>query len=196
LSRTSSTIQRGAGSMVSTPYRSAFAGVHLPPASQPVTIKDCGPAARFIFWGNGAVLDTVFGIPLPSKPCRSECSGSRAALWLGPGETLLLAPESEGATIFHALKEAAGSGGSLADVSHRQAGLFIEGPKAAYALNAACPLSLADADFPAGMCTRTVFAKAEIVLWRPAAHLFRIEVARSFAPYAAGLLTEIMRDIT
>jgi sarcosine oxidase subunit gamma len=93
------------------------------------------------------------------------------------------------------LNEASGRGGSLVDVSHRQGGLIAEGAKAAYALNAACPLSLDESDFPAGTCTRTVFAKAEIVLWRPASQLFRIEVARSFAPYVAGLLTEIMRDI-
>jgi sarcosine oxidase subunit gamma len=72
---------------------------------------------------------------------------------------------------------------------------MIEGAKAAYALNAACPLSLNEEDFPAGMCTRTVFAKAEIILWRPAQQLFRMEVARSFASYAASLLTEIIRDI-
>jgi sarcosine oxidase, subunit gamma len=196
LSRTSSMIQQGKGSMVSTLCRGAFDGVFLPPACQSVTIRDCGPAARFIYWGDRVALRTVFGIPLPSKPCRSESNGSRAALWLGPDETLLLAPEGEGEELFRSLKETAGNGGSLVDVSHRQAGLFIEGPKAAYALNAACPLSLGEGDFPPGMCTRTVIAKAEIVLWRPAAHLFRTEVARSFAPYAAGLLAAIMRDIT
>jgi sarcosine oxidase, subunit gamma len=181
--------------MVSAPYRSAFDGVPLPPASASVRIEDCGPAARFIYWGDRAALNAAFGVPLPLKPCRSGSNGSRAALWLGPDETLLLAPESEGAGLYRALKEACGSRGSLIDVSHRQAGLIIEGPKAAYALNAACPLGLDDEDFPAGMCTRTVFGKAEIVLWRPASYLFRLEVARSFAPYAAGLLTEIMRDI-
>jgi sarcosine oxidase subunit gamma len=141
-------------------------------------------------------LDAAIGLPLPSKPCRSESNGSRAALWLGPEETLLFAPESECTSLCGALKEAAGSRGRITDVSHRQAGLFIEGAKAANVLNGACPLSLHEADFPAGMCTRTVFAKAEIVLWRPASQRFRMEVARSFAPYAAGLLTEIMRDIT
>jgi sarcosine oxidase subunit gamma len=139
-------------------------------------------------------LETVFGISLPSKPCRSESKGGRAALWLGPDETLLLAPESEGAALYSALKEATGSRGSLVDVSHRQAGLIVEGAKAAYALNAACPLDLDEAGFPVGMCTRTVFAKAEIVLWRSASNVFRMEVARSFALYVAALLTEILRD--
>jgi sarcosine oxidase subunit gamma len=136
----------------------------------------------------------VFGIPLPSRPCRSESDGSRAALWLGPDETLLLAPEGESAALSWTLKEASGSRGSAVDISHRHAGLIIEGAKAAYALNGLCPLNLNEEDFPAGMCTRTVFAKAEIILWRPAAQLFRLEVARSFTSYVAGLLMEIMRD--
>jgi sarcosine oxidase subunit gamma len=181
--------------MVSAPYSSAFGKVPLPLASPSLSIRDCGPAARFIYWGDRAALGAVLGIPLPSKPCRSESNGSRAALWLGPDETLLLASESDGTTLFHALREASGIRGSLIDISHRQGGLIIEGANAAYALNAACPLSLNEEDFPAGMCTRTVFAKAEIILWRLSSQLFRMEVARSFGPYAAGLLTEIMRDI-
>ena len=45
------------------------------------------------------------------------------------------------------------------------------------------------------MCTRTVFAKAEIVLWRPAEHVFRLEVWRSFSLYVVQLLHEVARDL-
>ncbi len=83
---------------------------------------------------------------------------------------------------------------SLVDVSHRQVGLEIRGPRAERILNGACPLDLSVERFPVGMCTRTVFAKAEIVLWRTEASCFRIEVWRSFAPYTAALLQEIARD--
>jgi len=38
------------------------------------------------------------------------------------------------------------------------------------------------------MCTRTVFAKAEIVLWRTQPEQFHLEVWRSFAPYVWELL--------
>ncbi len=44
------------------------------------------------------------------------------------------------------------------------------------------------------MCTRTIFAKAEIVLWRTAPDAFRIEVWRSFAPYVLGLLDEAIME--
>jgi sarcosine oxidase subunit gamma len=40
--------------------------------------------------------------------------------------------------------------------------------------------------FPIGMCTRTLFGKAEIVLWRTGEAQFHIEVWRSFAGYVWG----------
>ncbi|MFX8747406.1 sarcosine oxidase subunit gamma family protein, partial [Acinetobacter baumannii] len=55
---------------------------------------------------------------------------------------------------------------SLVDVSHRNTAIQIAGPAAADVLNAGCPLDLRLDAFPVGMCTRTLFAKAEIVLWR------------------------------
>ena len=38
------------------------------------------------------------------------------------------------------------------------------------------------------MCTRTVFAKAQIVLWRTDMERFRVETGRSFAPYVTKIL--------
>jgi sarcosine oxidase subunit gamma len=61
-------------------------------------------------------------------------------------------------------------------------------------LSSACPLDLNAMRFPPGMCTRTVFAKAEIVLWRTAATVFRVEVGRSFAAYFSGLLAQAIED--
>jgi sarcosine oxidase subunit gamma len=45
------------------------------------------------------------------------------------------------------------------------------------------------------MCTRTVFAKAEIVLWRYADDSFRLEVWRSFAAYVSGVIAEAAREL-
>jgi len=44
------------------------------------------------------------------------------------------------------------------------------------------------------MCTRTVLAKADIVLWRTRGDAFQLEVWRSFSGYATGLLREIARE--
>ncbi len=43
------------------------------------------------------------------------------------------------------------------------------------------------------MATRTLFDKAEIVLWRLGATEFRVEVARSFSPWLAAALEEAAR---
>jgi sarcosine oxidase subunit gamma len=45
------------------------------------------------------------------------------------------------------------------------------------------------------MCTRTVLAKAEVVLWRTGVESFRLEVARSFVAYASEYLAEAARSI-
>ena len=45
------------------------------------------------------------------------------------------------------------------------------------------------------MCTRTLFGKAEIMLWRIDAEVFRIEVARSSARYVWDLLEEALSRI-
>jgi sarcosine oxidase subunit gamma len=50
------------------------------------------------------------------------------------------------------------------------------------------------AAFPVGMCTRTVFAKAEIVLWRTSVDIFRLEVWRSFTDYVARYLAQVARE--
>lgn len=82
---------------------------------------------------------------------------------------------------------------SLVDISHRQTGIAVSGT-AAGMLNAGCPLDLDLAAFPAGMCTRTLFMKAEIVLWRTDAERFHLEVWRSFAPYVWEMLTVVGRE--
>jgi sarcosine oxidase, subunit gamma len=51
-------------------------------------------------------------------------------------------------------------------------------------------LDLDLAVFPVNACARTLFGKAEIVLWRCGDHQFRIEVWRSFAQYVADMLAE------
>jgi sarcosine oxidase subunit gamma len=63
-------------------------------------------------------------------------------------------------------------------------------------LNAGCPLDLDERAFPVGMATRTLFMKADIVLWRVAEQKFHIEVWRSFAPYVWSLLEVIGLEYT
>ena len=161
-----------------------------------VTIAAAPAAARFILRGTdcATAAGTAFGVVLPAVPCRAAESGERAALWLGPDEWLLLAAAAETEALQEALRNSlAGSPHALVDVSHRQVALIVEGAGAATVLNSGVPLDLSIQTFPVGMVARTIFDKAEIVLWRCAANRFRIEVWRSFSPYVLALL-EIARD--
>jgi sarcosine oxidase subunit gamma len=157
------------------------------------------PATRYVLRGAEAVragVQNALGFEVPGKACRAHVSGERAALWLGPDEWLLIAPEREAASYGAALAEALASlPCSLVDVSHRQVGLVLSGPEAETLLAAGCALDLDARAFPQGMCTRTMLAKAEIVLWRTGAHAFRLEVWRSFAHYVAAFLAEAARGI-
>ena len=77
---------------------------------------------------------------------------------------------------------------ALVDVSHRQCAVELRGPFATAMINTGCPLDLDLEAAPIGFCTRTVFAKAEIVLWRRTESCFQLQTWRSFVPYVTGLL--------
>ncbi len=131
---------------------------------------------------------------MPLEPLRSETAGSRFALWLGPDEWLLIAEDNEptlGATLESAL---ANVPHALIDVSHRQGALEVSGPGAARLLNAGIILDLDPSAFPVGMVVRTLLTKAEIVLWRREADVFRVEFSRSFGPYVTAILTQAASD--
>jgi sarcosine oxidase subunit gamma len=154
---------------------------------------------RFVFRGDAAArasAGAAFGVALPEESCRSSSDGGRSALWLGPDERLLLAPDGAAGAIVTACAGAlSGQAHSLVDVSHRQVGFVVQGSQAEWLLESLCPLPLNLRDFPVGMCTRTVFAKSEIVLWRLGEHSFHVEVWRSFASYLLGLLQEVAREL-
>jgi sarcosine oxidase, subunit gamma len=156
------------------------------------------PAARCILRAEPRVIDSAgaaLGIDVTQVACRASQGGTRAALWLGPDEYLIIAPQAEAHLLARTLEDALHSEPhSLFDVSHRQTALEIRGPRVEDILNSACPLDLDVRAFAVGMCTRTVFAKAEIVLWRTALDAFHLEVWRSFTDYVARFLDEVVRE--
>jgi len=159
-------------------------------------LTDQPPCTRLILRGRTPAIEAAtapLGFALPLLPCRAVTVGKRSALWLGPDEWLILAASSDpvAAALMHALQ---GHAHALVDVGHRQCAIELSGGAAIDVLNAGCPLDLDAAAFPIGMCTRTVLAKSEIVLWRIGADTFHLEVARSFVPYVRGFLLEAARD--
>jgi heterotetrameric sarcosine oxidase gamma subunit len=160
------------------------------PRCAAVTLSAAPPQTRVVVRAGGAAVLAVgdrLGVALPAVPFRTTEYRGRFALWLGPDEWLVLA--SEGAEL-----PTADTTASIVDVSHAITGIIVTGSRAAWAINAFCALDLHPSAFPVGMCTRTVFAKAQIVLWRTATDTFRIEVARSFAPYVWACLEEGRRE--
>jgi sarcosine oxidase subunit gamma len=162
-------------------------------------MKVLPPAVRLVLHGQvGArkAAARIWGADFAEQACRAIVHGSRATLWLGPDEYLLLGSsghdlESQAAATDALESALADIPHALVDISHRQFALEVSGPLAALILSGACPLDLDLGEFPVGMCTRTVLAKADIVLWRSREDAFHLEVWRSFAGYVAGLLREI-----
>ena len=156
------------------------------------------PAARFIFQGGPAARKAAgetFGVSLPDTPCRANTADGRAALWLGPDEYLLIGPAADAQMLPANLETAlSGVAHSLVDVSQRQVAVQIDGPDASALLNSGCPLDLDPAEFPVDMCTRTLLAKAEVVLWRRGVEEYHLEVGRSFSDYVLGWLREANRE--
>ena len=70
----------------------------------------------------------------------------------------------------------------------------MTGPGAEATLSAGCPQDLSLAVFPVGACSRTIYGKVEIVIYRIAEDAFRVECWRSFSDYVFTFLSEAARD--
>jgi len=171
----------------------------LPPVPATAWMRAMPPAMRFILHGDArvrAAAAAVWGTPFAEESCRAMFQGGRATLWLGPDEYLLLGADaaSEVAAADAIEHSLAAFPHALVNISHRQFALEVSGSHAATLLSGACPLDLDLGEFPVGMCTRTVLAKADIVLWRTRDDAFHLEAWRSFSGYVTGLLSEIARE--
>ena len=151
----------------------------LSPASRAVV--RCGEDAS-------GKVSAAIGLTLPRDACRAAVRDQLAALWLGPDEWLLLAPESEN-WAAPLMRNLDGIACSAVEVSDRQVAFAVVGGRAETILASGCPLDLDASAFPVGMCTRTLFHKAPVVLWRTDLDRFHLEVWRSFSAYVEALLT-------
>jgi sarcosine oxidase subunit gamma len=163
-----------------------------PVVASSALLRQLPPAYRLVLRGGPQVLVAAadaLELALDEAPCRAVRNGDLAMLWLGPDERLLIGPADAAREIDGLLQGAlAGLSHSRVETSHALTAFELSGAHAASALNIGCPLDLDPAAFPIDMCTRTVFAKAQIVLWRRGPETFRVETARSFAPYVTKIL--------
>jgi sarcosine oxidase subunit gamma len=161
------------------------ASVRLTPAPAASRLSLRAPAESL------AALSSALGLTLPTTPKTSGRAEGRSALWLGPDEWLVI--DETGADLKAAVADA-GALHSAVDVSHRNVGIIVSGPGAEATLAAGCPQDLSPEVFPVGASSRTVFGKAEIVLFRTEDDTFRVECWRSFSDYVFGLLAEGAQD--
>ncbi|MGA3157889.1 MAG: sarcosine oxidase subunit gamma family protein [Steroidobacteraceae bacterium] len=155
-------------------------------------------ASRYVLRGSSEVMEravSALGLPFVPRTCRAVSDGTHSALWLGPDELLLLAPEAEQSECMSMLSSALGGvPHSLVDVGHRQCSIELLGASVEPILRTGCPLDLHISAFPVGMCTRTLYAKSEIVLWRTALQAFHVEVWRSYTEYLTALLAQATQE--
>ena len=173
-------------------------GPALPSAEDIAQISEAGTVGRLVLRAGSEALGALgqaLGAGLTGRINSATVAEGCTALRLGPDEWMLLAEADSDLWLAARIRDAAKDVAvSVVDISHRNAGLVIVGPAAEAVLAVGCPLPLDSAAFPVGRATRTVLAKAEIVLWRQAGDRFHIEVARSFAPYVVALLGVAIED--
>ena len=100
-------------------------------------LRPLAAEVKFLFRGRGEAVDAAgraFGVALPDTACRAVSSRWRAALWLGPDEWLLVAPDDQQGEIEQAFAALQGLPHALVDVGHRNCGLEISGEQAAIVL--------------------------------------------------------------
>lgn len=136
-------------------------------------------------------LSGALGVTIPARPKTSASANGRHVLWIGPDEWLVI---DENKADLMAIATGSGALHSATDVSHRNTAILVSGPRAAEAINGGCTQDLSLAVFPVGACSRTLLGKAEVVLYRTAEDAFRVEVWRSFASFAFGMLDEAAKD--
>lgn len=136
-------------------------------------------------------LSAIVGFDLPERMLTSATGGTWHALHLSPDEWLLVGPDRARAGMI-ARFAAPTIALSLVDVSDRSVGIDLSGPLADAFLAGGCALDLATI-LPGG-CTRTLFGKATILLWRRG-ESWRLSYARSYDAYVVDLLRAVAQDL-
>jgi sarcosine oxidase subunit gamma len=137
-------------------------------------------------------LADALGFALPVIPNTVAAKGDRRALWLGPDEWLVVAPDGQ----QMALEQGLGTGlngafGSIVDVSANRTPLEIRGRKAPELLAHGVSIDLDTRAFVSGRCAQTLLAKAQVIIERLNADLaFHLYIRTSFASYVAEWLLD------
>lgn len=156
-----------------------------------ISLTPVGPMERVALRADKSAIagiEKALGLVLPKSPKASVSKNGKTALWIGPDEWLLLADGE--ASMMPAFAKLKSKLFSAVDVSHRNTAIQLSGDRAIDVLNSGCPQNLSLDAFPVGACSRTVFGKAEIVLWRTGPSEVHLECWRSFSDYVWKFLVD------
>jgi sarcosine oxidase subunit gamma len=131
------------------------------------------------------------GLALPLEPNTSAASELREAIWLGPDEWLITAPDGEHRSLPAALREVLnGLHHSVVDQSANRTIIEIAGSEARVVLAKGCTLDLHASTFSPPRCAQTLLAKSQVLVQCVAGDVFRLFVRNSFADYLAEWLVD------
>lgn len=107
----------------------------------------------------------VLGIELPLVPNHWHGDARIAAVWLGPDEWLIIAPDGKAGEIEQNMREARPMDPwlSLVDVSHTCASILLSGPRVRHVLAKGCAVNLNPPSFTGG-CAQTIIARSRVLL--------------------------------
>jgi sarcosine oxidase, subunit gamma len=148
-----------------------------------VKLATLPPAHRISLRAPAASIDALsraIGLALPQKPKTSASTGNRTALWLGPDEWL----------VFGGREEDYPDAWAAVDVSASRVCFELSGEGAVDVLARGCALDLHPSVFPPGSCAQTLLARAQVILYRPSEHVFRLLVRPSYADYLRAWLRD------
>ena len=137
---------------------------------------------RYSLRGEVTALQAVTAVPLPGKIGDVGDHAAGMAIMLGPDEWLLFGTMTG---------DGAGQPVSITEITERQIGITLKGPRAAEILMSGCPLDLER--MAEGRGTRTIYETVEIVVIKRGPEQFHIEVWRSFAPWLWAALAAVER---
>jgi len=160
-----------------------------------ISISPIGAHERIALRVDDAAIKAVekaIGLILPKKPKTSIVKNGRVALWIGPDEWLVMG--DDGTALSQALSGVKSNLFSAVDVSHRNTAIQLSGANTEKVLNSGCPQDLSIGAFPLKACTRTVFGKAEVILWRTGEQEIQVECWRSFSDYVWKFLVDAAKS--
>ena len=137
----------------------------------------------------------VLGAALPVAG-RAVGDDRRAALWLGPDEWLIVAPEGAADDLVAELLPAlAGEPGGVVDVSAHRTTVLVSGPAAPDVLATGVSIDLHPRSFGPGRVAVTLLARIPVILWQVGPGVdtepsYRLLVGNSFAGYLADWLMD------